>query len=42
MSGIEGNFDEEEEDDLKSKKPCAGSRRDLINCLRDSECVQVS
>ena len=42
MSGIEGNFDEEDELPPPSGKPCAGSRKDLIKCLRKSECVQVS
>lgn len=42
MSGIEGNFDDEEEDLTHSGKPCAGSRRDLVKCLRESECVRVS
>ena len=43
MSGIEGNVDDEEEVEVgRSGKPCEGSRMDLIKCLRESECVQVS
>lgn len=31
----------EEEDGHVSRKPCEGSKRELIKCLKESECIKV-
>ena len=41
MSGIESAGDEEEFV-KKSGKPCEGSKKELVECLRESECIRVS
>ena len=33
--------EEEEEGGKVSGKPCEGSRRELVNCLKKSDCIKV-
>ena len=40
MAANEDVFDEEEED-LGPHKPCEGSRKELVKCLKDSDCIKV-
>jgi len=34
-------LEEEEEQEKRPGKPCDGSRRDLIKCLKESDCIKV-
>lgn len=33
--------EDDEEEDLGPHKPCEGSRKELIKCLKDSDCIKV-
>ena len=40
-AGVGVYVEEEEEGGKVSGKPCEGSRRELVNCLKESDCIKV-
>lgn len=36
-----GNVFVEDEEDERPRKPCEGSRKELIKCLKESDCIKV-